>query len=156
MRRGPTCGRLQPVRGAWGRYWADGMQEAFVGPVLMKVKMAAPAEWPRSKKMLVAVRTINSASGQYAICMAKPDPEGCLALLGGCGTGLVELSMCSHTRTGKRTNAHFKTKASGHTMCIRLSLAHCIVHVLSRAHRKCIALHWPYPMGVHCMPYPSM
>ena len=84
----PTDDLHERVRGAWGRYWADGMQEAFVGPVLMKVKMAAPAEWPRSKKMLVAVRTINSASGQYAICMAKPDPEGCLALLGGCGTGL--------------------------------------------------------------------
>ena len=59
----PANDLFERVRGAWGRYWVAGEQEAIVGPVLMKVKMAAPIEWPRSKKMLVAVRTINSASG---------------------------------------------------------------------------------------------
>ena len=96
--------------------WVAGEQEAIVGPVLMKVKMAAPIEWPRSKKMLVAVRTINSASGQYVICMAKPEAKepgaqgGCAGMMNK-GPATVNLAMCSHTRTGKRTTMHFKTKA---------------------------------------------
>ena len=115
----PANDLFERVRGAWGRYWVAGEQEAIVGPVLMKVKMAAPIEWPRSKKMLVAVRTINSASGQYVICMAKPEAKepgaqgGCAGMMNK-GPATVTLAMCSHTRTGKRTTMHFKTKARVH------------------------------------------
>lgn len=115
----PANDLFERVRGAWGRYWVAGEQEAIVGPVLMKVKMAAPIEWPRSKKMLVAVRTINSASGQYVICMAKPEAKepgakrGCAGMMNK-GPATVMLAMCSHTRTGKRTTMHFKTKARVH------------------------------------------
>ena len=115
----PADDLFERVREAWGKQWMGGEQEALVGPVLMKVKMAAPMEWPRSRKMLVAVRTINSASGQYVICMAKPEAKepgaqgGCAGAMNK-GPATVTLAMCSHTRTGKRTTAHFKTKARVH------------------------------------------
>lgn len=106
------------VREAWGGQWAEAEQEAVVGPVLMKVKMAAPAEWPRSKKMMVAVRTINSASGQYVVCMAKPEAEGGCAGFMNKGPAMITLAIGSHTRTGKRTTAHFKNKVGAHSTCV--------------------------------------
>ena len=110
----PDDDLFERVREVWGKQWVGEAHEGLVGPVLMKVKMAAPYEWKRSRRMLVAVRTINSASGQYVICMAKPEPEGLMALLSKKST--VKLAICSHTRTGKRTDARFKTKAGMHSM----------------------------------------
>jgi hypothetical protein len=112
----PSDDLFERVREAWGTQWVRREQEAVVGPVLMKIKMAAPMEWPRSRKMLVTVRTINSASGQYVICIAKPEAKepgaqgGCAGMMNK-GPATVTLAMCSHTRTGKRTTMHFKTKA---------------------------------------------
>ena len=143
----PADDLFERVREAWGKQWVGGEQEALVGPVLMKVKMAAPLEWPRSKKMLVAVRTINSASGQYVICMAKPEAKepgaqgGCAGMMNK-GPATVTLAMCSHTRTGKRTTMHFKTKARVHSTAARACM-HMYVYMyvyVWHAHSMCMCI----------------